>query len=75
MRNANFEGMLLFRVANKRLGIALMQLVIECIDLGPKARMLPLALASYSGQLARGCHNITPSFTQFRIDRLAGTSS
>jgi hypothetical protein len=54
MCNANFEGMHLSRVANKRLGIALMQLVIERIDLGLKARPLPLALASYSSQLARG---------------------
>jgi hypothetical protein len=30
--------------------------------LGLKARILPLALASYSGQLARGCHHLTPSF-------------
>jgi hypothetical protein len=63
MRNANFKGMHLLRVANKRLGIALMQLVIERIDLGPKARILPLALAAFSGQLARGCHNLTPFFT------------
>jgi hypothetical protein len=72
MRNANFEGMYLFRVAKKRLGIALIQVVRERIDLGQETRILPLALALFSGQLARVCHNLAPSFMQFRRDRLAG---
>jgi hypothetical protein len=75
MRNANFKGMHLLRVANKRLGIALVQLVIERIGLRLKARTLPPALASSFGQLARPFHNLAPSFTRFRIDRLAGTPS
>jgi hypothetical protein len=61
MRNANFEGMHLLGVANKRSGIALMQVVIERIDLGPEARILPLVLAS-GGQRFRRDHNLTPSF-------------
>jgi hypothetical protein len=75
MRNANFEGMHLFRVAKKRLGIALIQVVIERIDLGQETRIPPLALALLSGQLACVCHNLAPSFMQFCRDRLAGNPS
>jgi hypothetical protein len=72
LRNANFEGMHLIGVANKRSGIALMQGVIERIDLGQEALMLPPALPLFFGQLARVCHHLAPSFTRFRRDRLAG---
>jgi len=75
MRNPNFEGMHLFRVAKKRLGLALIQVIIERIDLGQETRIPPLALPLFFGQLARVCHNLTPSFTRFRRDRLAGNPS
>jgi hypothetical protein len=72
MRNANFEGMHLLGIANKRSGIALKQVVIEGIDLGPEALILPLAFPSGGGRLARGYHNLAPSFMRFHRDRLAG---
>ena len=72
MPNANFEGMHLLGIANKRLGIALMQVVIERIDLGQEALILPPAFPLCFGQLARVCHHLAPSFMQVYRDRLAG---
>jgi hypothetical protein len=63
MVNADFERMNLLGVSEKGLGILLMQLVVERVNLRPEALIEPLTLPPFCCRLSLGCHDLAPSST------------
>jgi hypothetical protein len=63
MVNADFERMDLLGLSEKGLGILLMQLVVERVNLRPEALIEPLTLPPFCFRLSLGCHDLAPSST------------
>jgi hypothetical protein len=63
MVNADFERMDLLGVSEKGLGILLMKLVVERVNLRPDALILALTLPPFCFRLSLGCHDLAPSTT------------